>query len=237
MTDYLDQHRIDPPKDASLEGIKLLIEAPSDVIRTLADKCVWMEFAEEQLVVDRKDDSTDVFFVVKGKLRAMGFQDSGQEVSFADLNPGDHFGELSAIDAKSRSARVVAVKDTILARLDHHSFRSLLLECPGIALMLLKRFAEIIRASDKRISRLSSRTPRQRVYFELLRLCDPSPDGDGTWRIDNLPKHEEIAGWAGSGREDVAMAIGQLAREKVVVRKNRSLIIHDHTRLQMLADM
>ncbi len=52
-----------------------------------------------------------------------------------------------------------------------------------------------------------------------------------------LPKHEEIASWSGTSRDDVAMAIGHLAREDIVGRKHKALVIKDYNRLQMLVNL
>jgi CRP-like cAMP-binding protein len=221
----------------SLSGIKLLLEAPPEIISDLESRCKWVEFAPNQVIVDRDDEGTDVFLIVRGKVKIMDFQADGQEVSLAELGAGDSFGELSAIDAKKRSARVLAMDHTLVAVVDRNDFRQLILKCPGIGLALLKRFAGVIRTLDKRITALSTRTPQQRVYFELIRLSEPNPAGDGTWVIENFPPHGEIASWAGTGREDVASAVGKLAREGIVERKHKTLVIRDHARLKMLAEM
>lgn len=221
----------------SLSGIELLSEAPPSVVAALEEKCRWFKVDENQIIVDRDDESTEVFFIIKGRVKVMDFLANDQEIALAELPEGTSFGELSAIDSSRRSARVMALEPTTMAALPSRDFRSLLMECPGIAIMLLKRFAGLIRALNSRVTSLSTLSPHQRVYYELLRMSEPNPMGDGTWLIHYLPKHEEIASWSGTSREDVAMAIGHLAREGIVGRKHKSLVIKDHGRLQMLVDL
>ncbi|GEM_PF-3343575 len=103
------------------------------------------------------------------------------------------------------------------------------LNCP-------KRFAGFIRTLTTRVTSLSTMTPRQRVYFELLRISEPNAEGDGSWIINNIPSHSEIASWVGAEKGIVADAIGSLAREGVVARKHKSLVIKDHQRLVRLTD-
>lgn len=226
-----------PVQERTLEGIELLREATPDVVRRLAEACRWTTFEPNEIIVDRNDESTEVFFITKGHVKVMDFLANDQEIALAELGTGTSFGELSALDSSRRSARVVALEPTTLAALPSRDFRRLLMDCPGIAIMLLKRFAGLIRTLNNRVTSLSTLSPHQRVYYELLRMSEPNPQGDGTWLIHFLPKHEEIASWSGTSREDVAMAIGHLAREGIVGRKHKSLVIKDHGRLQMLVNL
>lgn len=225
------------PEDRTLDGIELLSEAPPEVVRRLEEGCRWFVCEPNQVIVERDDESTEVFFIAKGRVKVMDFLANDQEIALAELGPGTSFGELSAIDSSRRSARVSALEETTLAALPSQDFRHLLMDCPGIAIMLLKRFAGLIRTLNNRVTSLSTLSPHQRVYYELLRMSEPNPQGDGTWMIHFLPKHEEIASWSGTSREDVAMAIGHLAREGIVGRKHKSLVIKDHGRLQMLVNL
>lgn len=223
--------------ERKLEGIELLVEAPPQVVSDLEQNCDWVVFGANEIIVDRDDESTDVFFIVKGAVKVMDFLANDQEIALAELPAGTSFGEMSAIDASRRSARVTAIERTVLAKMPSKDFRRLLMDCPGIAIMLLKRFAGLIRTLNNRVTSLSTLSPHQRVYYELLRMSEPNAQGDGTWMIHYLPKHEEIASWSGTSREDVAMAIGHLAREGIVGRKHKSLVIKDHGRLQMLLNL
>ena len=220
----------------NLSGNKLLVEAQPDILADIEKKCEWLEYSPGDVVIDLADTSTNVFFVVAGKLKAMDYLSDGQEVALAELGSGDSFGELSAIDLKVRSARVTAMEPTLVASLPSKEFKTLLLACPGMALALLKRFSGFIRTLNTRITALSTLTPHQRIYYELLRICEPNTSGDGSWIIVNIPNHSEIATWIGAEKEIVADAIGKLARDGVVERKYKNLLIRDHARLQRLAN-
>ncbi len=221
--------------DRSLRDMTLLVEAPPERIRELEKSCKWMAFGADEIVVDIKDESTDVFFIVKGKLKAMDFLSADEEVSLAELEPGDSFGELAAIDLKVRSARVTTVEPSLLASLSSKDFRKMLMDCPGIGLALLKTFAGFIRTLNTRITALSTMSPHQRIYLELLRISEPDTQSDGSWIIINAPHHSELASWVGAEKQTVAEAIGNLARDGVIERKHKNLHIKDRARLQRLA--
>ena len=143
-------------------------------------------------------------------------------------------GQLT-IDLKVRSARVTTLEPALLASLSSKDFRKLLLDCPGISLAMLKTFASFIRTLNTRITALSTMSPHQRIYQELLRISEPNTDGDGSWIIINAPHHSELASWVGAEKQTVAEAIGSLARDGVIERKHKDLHIKDRARLQRLA--
>ena len=211
------------------------MEVPPKLVTKLEKDCEWLEYSPGGVIIDITDKTTDVCFLVKGKLRVMNILADTQEVALAELHAGDCFGELSAIDSKNRSARVTAIEHSIIASLPSKEFRRLLVVCPEMALALLKSMTSLIRTLNARVTSLSSMSPHQRVYYELLRISEPNTLGDGSWVIHNVPNHAEIAAWVGAKREVVADAIGRLARERVVERKHHNLFIKDRDRLQRLA--
>ena len=222
--------------ERSLGEISVLVEVPPKMMTEIENKCEWLEYAPGEVIIDATNSTTDVCFLVKGKLRVMNILTDTQEVALAELQAGDCFGELSAIDSKNRSARVTAMEPSVVALLPGKEFRHLLVVCPEMALALLKSLTSLIRTLSARISSLSLMSPHQRVYYELLRISEPNTQGDGSWIIHNVPNHAEIAAWVGAEREVVADAIGRLARERVVERKHKNLLIKDRERLQRLAD-
>lgn len=71
------------------------------------------------------------------------------------LGPGDYFGEMSLIDAKPRSASVIA--ETPLALLAMHvtAFNTVLDEFPQLRKRLLITLCERLRAADERVAHLN----------------------------------------------------------------------------------
>jgi CRP/FNR family transcriptional regulator, cyclic AMP receptor protein len=226
----------EPGTQGSLSEIELLTEAPPEVLNFFTGRCDWRIYQETDVILDRDDSSTDVYFIVKGRVRILDFANE-LEVSLAELDASGTFGEMSAIDAKKRSARVVALDRTEVAILSRKDFRQLLMQVPGIGLMLLKRYAGIIRRLNQRITAVSTMTSQQRVYMELLRMSTPNPLGDGTWVIERLPNHQDIASMTSTAAQDVAAAIGELARAGLVARKHKTLVVKDHARLTELANL
>jgi len=99
----------------SLADIELLEGLPEGDLAALAKRCRWRSFDENEQVLAHLDAGTDLLFLVEGRLRVSLYSSSGKEVSFEDLRPGQHFGEMAAIDRKGRSASVFALEPSTVA--------------------------------------------------------------------------------------------------------------------------
>ncbi|EKV30698.1 cAMP-binding protein [Caenispirillum salinarum AK4] len=242
----------------SLAAIDLLRAIPAERLRAVEARCQWRETRPGDVVFELDDPTAAVFFIVRGKLRIVIRRDGPDDadraapaegadavpesslselVTLAEFTSGDTFGELAAVDGRPRSARAVALDNGLLAILPREDFLDLVEAHPPLAMALLRRFAGFIRSLNRRVHSLSTLTPRQRVFMELVRLAEPRAVGDGTWAVDPLPAHGDIAGWVGADRETVAAAVGQLAREGLVERRHKTLIIRDLARLRLLAHL
>jgi len=129
--------------DASLEGMHLLQNVPAADVRALEKACAWRQYDAGEQIIDRQSDSREVFFVVSGRVRIAIYSIQGREITLDDLMPGDHFGELAAIDSEPRSASVMAVTPCMLASLSADRFLKLCADQPDVALRLMRWLSHI----------------------------------------------------------------------------------------------
>ena len=221
---------IEPPS-SRLRGIELLASLAESDLRGLEQRCRWRRYAAGQQIVDRSSEDRDVFFVVKGSVRAVDFSPSGREVVYAVIGEGGHFGELSAIDGLARSAAVVAVEDCLLAVLPPTQFESLIRGQPEVVVALLRNLVGMIRTTDERLTEVTTLGALTRVYRELLRLAQHD-ERTGAWLIAPMPTQKELAGLAGTTRETAARTLSQLTRDGLVRRSGRTLHILDKRALE-----
>ena len=174
---------------------------------------------------------SEVYFIVEGALQVVNYSPSGREVSFAQVPAGGYIGEMSAIDSKTRSATVVALEGTVLASILSETFKSLLLDYPKIALVVLQNLAAMVRAADERIMDLSTLSAINRVQSEILRLAVPDQDNHNLAVISPLMTHSDIAARASTTRETVSRILSNLTRIRIVERANKSLRVLDVERL------
>ncbi len=223
-----------PSAYPKLRTIGLFQDLSDELLLHIEQRCRWHRFRSQQLILDRDTESRDVFFVLEGRVRVVNYTRSGREIAFAVLEAGTHFGELSAIDGRPRSATIVALASCEIATLSAAAFHEVLRSEPDVAAALLVALAGMVRSADERIAELSSFSAFHRVYREILRLADlQSEDGD---RISNLPTQQDIAGITSTTRETVARAIANLTKAGAAHRQGRVLIIEDRDFIEDLLE-
>ena len=185
-------------------------------------------------IVEARDASRDVYLVLAGRLKVTIFSESGREVAFRELRPGDSFGEIAAIDGGPRSASVVAVSAACVAVLPGAAFRRLLREEPAVNEATLVKLARLVRALSERIHEFTGPIP-SRVYAELLRRARDTMTGPTTARLAPAPTDADIASLVVCRRESVSRVIGALCRGGITRRQEGALLILDVPALARLA--
>jgi CRP/FNR family transcriptional regulator, cyclic AMP receptor protein len=218
----------------SLDGITLLSRLSQAERSSLARCCAFKAVGAGQVILDRFSASNGVCFLVAGVARVVHYVADHEEITIATIPAGDTIGEISAVDGLGRSATVVADADCVIAELAQPQFHALLAQHGEVALDLLRRWAETIRKLSDKVSYLSTGSPDQRVYAEILRLAKPDQPGGSRWMIRELPSHQDLARWAQTSREVVAGAVAELVRRGVAERRTRCLHIIDYGMLKSL---
>src|SRR5947209_18282074 len=100
----------------SLAKVPLFAALPTEDLHALDARCLWRRVAGGEWVIDYQAEGADVYFVFSGLARVV-IVSSGREMILRDIREGEYFGHYSAIDGKSRSAAIVAVTDSVVARM------------------------------------------------------------------------------------------------------------------------
>jgi len=110
----------------NLSGIDLLSDLDSGDLKKIEEACSFKRFADQEQVIDRQSESTDVYFVISGDVRVVNYSLSGREIALDDMAAGAYFGELAALDGEPRSASVMALSDCLIAAMPQEQFLPLL---------------------------------------------------------------------------------------------------------------
>ncbi len=221
----------------SLRNIALLEGLPDADLEALAMRCRWRGFDADEMVLAHLDAGTDVLFLTEGRLRVSLYSASGKEVSFADLAPGQHFGEIAAIDGKGRSASVFALERCSVGFLAADDFRDLMRNHFVVAQRVMAALCRLVRRLDERVFEFSTLTVSNRIHAELLRLAGGG-DGRTEAAVRPAPRHAEIASRVSTHREAVTRELNVLARAGILRQERNVLHILDLPRLtRMVHDM
>lgn len=222
--------------DESLAGIGILSSLSKARLEALEKRCVWRHYEPQDEIVERSSDDRDVYFITRGRARVINYSLSGRGVSFNDLDAGNSFGEIAALDGEPRSANVVALEKTTVASLSPKAYTELLVECPEVAVNVLQEMATIVRNLTDRVMDLSTLGANNRVNAELLRLAQDGMRDDNTAVISPIPVYNDIASRVSLTRETVNRVIADLMRSELVKREKDALVLLDVAQLEAMVE-
>jgi len=223
-------------KTETLARIGLFRSLEAAEIALLDTQCGWRRAFRNQWIIDYQDTSNDVFFVVSGTVRVKLQSVSGREVLLREINAGEFFGELAAIDNRPRSAGIVAVTDVTIALMPAPVFRTAVHAHPDACDQLLALLAGQIRTLANRVNEFTTLDARHRIYAELLRLSRLEMGHQKQAVVSPPPVHAEIAARVSVRREAVARELKALERTGLVERRRGALVLTDIDELRRLIE-
>jgi CRP/FNR family transcriptional regulator, cyclic AMP receptor protein len=195
-----------------------------EIIHRLDSQCIWRRAKANEWVLDYEEESVDLFFVAFGRLRVTIRPISGSEIILRDIRDGEFFGELAALDGRPRSAGVMAMTDSVIARMTPAVFRDTVHRYPDVCDQLLALLASQVRMLASRVTEFSTFDVRHRIYSELLRLALAQPHGD-EMKIAPPPTHAEIAARVSTHREAVRRERKRLERAGLIARRRGARVL------------
>lgn len=107
---------------ALLQSMPLFDNLPEKDIETIVHDLRLKEFGRDDIIFRQGDESHEVYFVLKGKVRIFTTSPSGNETSIAIFSTNDVIGELAAVDHEARSATAKAITPVSLLSMAQEHF-------------------------------------------------------------------------------------------------------------------
>jgi CRP/FNR family transcriptional regulator, cyclic AMP receptor protein len=193
---------LDRPSLIGLRGIAILQGLDDEVLQEVARACRFQRVRARQTVMSRADTDRDCCLVLSGRLRVVALSPGGETL-----------GEMAALDGRPRSATVVALQESLLARISPADLQTLMRNHWPVCERLLLHLARAVRALTERVYELSTLSVQQRLCAELLRLALAGEGAAGERVVlHGLPSHKELAARIGTSREQVTRELGELLR-------------------------
>ena len=185
-----------------------------------------LQATKNEVIIVQEDTSTDLYIILRGKVKVTLMSAEGEEYILTDLHVGDYFGEMSLIDGKPRCATVVAVEDSTFAVLKRERLIEGLKRDPILALDMLSTLVHKLRKATEREERFAFLDVRQRLlklFGELIREEGKKVE-DGFFKIGKRTQ-KELALRIGASREATSQILRTLASEKIIMEKDTYSLI------------
>ena len=108
----------------------------------LRDQLRWVALAGGQTLMAEGEPGDSMYISVSGRLRAYVRQDDGSQRMVREMSRGQVIGEMSLITDDPRSATVVAIRDSVLVRLDKAAFSRLIAGSAAVAVALTRQIIQ-----------------------------------------------------------------------------------------------
>ncbi len=218
----------------ALQHLALLQGLAQPRLELLAQQCMWQSIPAGKPLLLRSEDKSDVYFLVRGRLRVTTYSVNGRQVTFRDLPEGEHFGEIAAIDGGPRSADVVTLEPSIVAILGRAAFLALLREEPMVAERVMRGLAALVRQLSERVIDLSTFGVQHRLHAELMRLARAAGIAGNRARLEPAPTHAHLASRISTGREQITRELNALTRDGLLAKDAKALVVLDAGRLERM---
>jgi len=120
-----------------------------DFLKLTRTKVRFLEVPAGTTLFEEGDTDDDLYFVLRGRLRAIRSGPRGQRQTIGEIGRGETIGELALISGEPRSASILALRDSVVARLTREAFCELLGYEPTLALTVVKGVIERFRRTER----------------------------------------------------------------------------------------
>ena len=114
-------------------------ELGREAVDFLREHLQWVEIAAGEVLMEQGSPGDSAYLSVSGRLRVYVAGDDGAPRLVRELGRGEVIGEMSLYTGEPRSATVVAIRDSVLARLDKPRFETLVARHPQASIAFTRQ--------------------------------------------------------------------------------------------------
>jgi CRP/FNR family transcriptional regulator, cyclic AMP receptor protein len=147
----------------------------------VADRMRPVEFGNGQMIFSRGDNGRDIYLVLSGRVRLSILTVEGRELSLAHATAGQVFGEIAALDGKSRTADATAISAVQAMILPQSALVGLMESHPRVAAAFIKFLCARLRETDDKLEAIALHpieTRLARLLLSALALQSPGQAGE-----------------------------------------------------------
>jgi CRP-like cAMP-binding protein len=218
-----------------LKQVPIFSELDDNTLDQIAKAGTKKNFSKDSVVLLEHESGSALFVIISGKVKVSRVSNDGKEVILTILNDSDFFGEMAILDGLSRSANIIAMKDSELFIIRGNEFIDLLYNNPKISTALLTVLVQRLRAADMKIKSLSIKDAEGRVASAILQLADDTGKiKHGAVEIEKLPLQYDLANMAGTSRETISRTLHSFSKRGYVELQGSKLRILDYAKFKEL---
>lgn len=215
-----------------LRNVRLFDELDAAALEDIARHCRWQRLRAGQRMAAGHSGSAELTFIVAGRLMITAYSGEGRQLTYREVERGEWFGELAAVDARSRTADIEACEESLIAAVSAAYFTTLMDQYASVRRRVLEGLAGLVRELADRVFDLGTLSVQDRLHGEVLRLALAAGVHGNEAVIEPAPGHAALASRIGTYREQVTREITAMVRAGLLERRPRGWRVPDVERLR-----
>lgn len=197
-----------------------------------------LKFKKGETLIRGGEEPQGIYFLESGIVKMSTFFSNGTEITYNFFKPGSFFPMIWAIVGNPNTYDFQAVTDTVVYRVSKKEVLNFLEKEDDVYKDLVRRillgFDSLLGSFPYLLSGSSIKRVAAAILFLSRRFGERIKDGI---ILKIKVRHEDLAGMAALTRETVSLVIEKLEKKKVIIQKNRFIVIQDLEELKRQADM
>jgi CRP/FNR family cyclic AMP-dependent transcriptional regulator len=206
-----------------LDKVALFSGLSQDALEALERHSVVKRYRRSTVIVEKGDESNNLYVLLSGKIRVYLADDSGKEIVLETAEePGAHFGELALLLDRPRTASVETLEDSRFIVISRSSFLESLEANPQIAIGIMRYLADKVEHLTERVGSLAL----DDVYGRLAKaLGELAREEDGRLITPRVTQ-QELAQMIGATREMVSRIFKELKAGEYIALEDKRVVIN-----------
>ncbi len=226
------EHRLPDPGDP-LGSVEMFAGLEPEVRQRVLATAVPRTYRKGQLLFVENDPGESLIILKRGAVAVFRTAPTGERAVLTVVRPPDVLGEVSLLDASTRSASAEAIEDCQALALSRAAFMDLVHSNPRILDAVMRSFGALIRRlTEQNADHVFLDLPG-RVAKTLVRLAGENQAPMITIELNQ----SQLAEMAGGSRQSVNQAIGSFASRGWLRTEGRRIVVTDVSALRRRAGM
>ncbi|MDE6953551.1 MAG: Crp/Fnr family transcriptional regulator [Erysipelotrichales bacterium] len=178
-------------------------------------------YRPHDIIYMQEDDSTNIYLIVKGRVRVYNISLTGEEITFEILDKGRIFGESSVFQNSSRPTTVTAISDVELISCRLDDLYPYLSESKELTVSLLQHMSQ----TCDHVTSLLKKAYTYNRYEKIASFLLEQPHTQIPYSISYT--HEEMSTIVGLSRVTITKVLNEFVKKGYIQNKYRRIVIID----------
>ena len=218
-----------------MDGFKELIKTASgtQLLEELASGRNTNAFKKKQIIYSEGNRSTNLYYIMRGKVKTFKTNDDGKELVIDLYAEGDFLGYLAMLENTNHKESAEAIEETELAIIPKEEFEQLINNNKEVSKKFIQILAKNIADKEKQLLGLAYNSLRKKVADALLMIYRKYNTGNSEKFSIDISR-ENLATIAGAATESLIRTLSDFKSEKLIEIKDGGITLLNIPKLEQL---